>query len=508
MTKNNTPPAGYTEESAINLDRIAIAMLKKLWLILMVGIVFGSMFFFYAKAVYTEIYVSSATLAFTTTSYVTIVDDNGDELAVKEQKKHYSEKDVERYQFLLKSDVMVGRVYAALGAQYKKSDIEKSFSVSGTAIPGIFVVRVTNTDKEFCRNAIEEVIKTFPEYLQSFDTSLGIDVIKKPQEPTVSNEDKAASRAFYGLVTGAALVIVIVFIAEASRDTIRQTEDIKNKTSLRILGAVPAVEKKKSAFSKKKPGGSLLMTEDNKLEFAFVESFKAIRTKIENIAAEKGYKLFVVTSAFENEGKTTVAINIACALAQKGKSVLLVDCDLRKPSVLTMAGIKDDGKVGLLPIIKNSASYADSIKFVKPLGIFVLSSGGTSPRSTEVLDADKVREVLEKATEEFDYILIDTPPAHVVADCLVIAPLADALIFTVRRDYARVTDINETLEEIATTDVDVLGCVMTMSSPEGSGRYLSRRGRLYYYYRYRKGYYKGYYKGYRPYGYESKKEKE
>ena len=503
MTKNSTAPTGYTEESAINLDRIAVAMLKKFWLILMVGTVFGSMFLFYAKAVYTEMYVSSATLAFTTTSYVAIVDDNGDELAVKEQKKHYSDKDVERYQFLLKSDVMVGRVYDALDGQYKKTDIEKSFSVSGTAIPGIFVVRVTNNDREFCRNAIKEVIETFPEYLQSFDTSLGIDVIKKPQEPVVSNEDNAASRAFYGFVTGAALVIVIVFITEASRDTIRQTEDIKNKTSLRILGAVPAVEKKKRAFSKKKPGESLLMTEDNKLAFAFVESFKSIRTKIENIAAEKGYKLFVVTSPFENEGKTTVAINIACALAQKGKSVLLVDCDLRNPSVLNMAGIKDDGKVGLLPIIKNSASYTDSIKFVKPLGIFVLSSGGTSPRSTEVLDADKVRDVLKKAAEEFDYILIDTPPVHVVADCLVIAPLADALIFTVRRDYARVSDINETLEELAATDVDVLGCVMTMSSPESSRRCLSR-GRLYHYYRHRKGSYKSY----RSYGYESKEENE
>ena len=131
------------------------------------------------------------------------------------------------------------------------------------------------------------------------------------------------------------------------------------------------------------------------------------------------------------------------------------------------------------------------------------SSGGTSPRSTEVLDADKVRDVLKKAAEEFDYILIDTPPVHVVADCLVIAPLADALIFTVRRDYARVSDINETLEELAATDVDVLGCVMTMSSPESSRRCLSR-GRLYHYYRHRKGSYKSY----RSYGYESKEENE
>jgi len=496
----------FPDDSAIDIDRVGGALLRKLWLVLLVAVLLASLFYFYAKTTYVENYVSSATLAFTTTTYITEKDETGKDIGVIKQKTPYSDKDVDRYQFLLKSDIMVQKVYNALGDKYSKSEIENSLSVAGTSITGIFIVNVKNSDKTFCEDAINVVIETFPDYLKGFDTSLGIDVIKHPKPPVVFNQDGASKKAFYGFVIGASLVIIIIFISEVLSDTVKQIDDIREKTNTRFLGSIPTIEGKKRFLHKKEPKRNLLLTDESQVNFSFIESFKAIRTKIENIASEKGYKLFVVTSTFENEGKTTVAINLACALAQKGKSVLLVDCDLRKPSIMRMVGIKEEEKSGLIQIIKDQSSYADAIKFIKPLGIFILPSGGISPKSTEVLDADKVRDVLNKARAEFDFVIIDTPPAHVVADCLVVAPLADAMIFTIKRDYAKISDINDTLEEISSTDIDIVGSVLTMSNQEGSSRYFSRRGSLYYY-RHRRGYYKGYYQGYRPYGYEAGNEK-
>jgi polysaccharide biosynthesis transport protein len=496
----------YTDDSAIDIGRVGGALLSKLWAIVMTGLILAGLFYFFAKTTYIENYTASATLAFTTTSRIIEKDENGNEVGILTQKKPYTEKDVERYQFLLKSDVMVKKIYDALG-EYDKTEIEKSLSVSGTSITGIFTINVTNADKKFCEDAIKVVIATFPDYLKSFDTSLGIDVIKNAKPPVVSNESQAAQKAFYGFVAGAALVIFIILISEVTSETVKQTDDIRSKINARVLGAVPTVEHDRKNRKKKKSSGSLLLAGDSKENFTFVESFKAIRTKVEAIAADKGYKLFVVTSTFEGEGKTTVAINLACALAQKGKSVLLVDCDLRKPSIMRTVGIKDDEKSGLIQIIQDKSTYIESIKFLKPLGIFILPSGGVSPKSTEVLDADKVKDVFDKATAEFDYIIIDTPPAHIVADCLVVAPLADAMIFTIKRDYAKISDINDTLDEISSADIDVIGTVLTMSNEEGTGRYFSRRGGLYYYYRRKKGYYKGYYKRQAPYGYEQNLEK-
>lgn len=489
--KPETTYSKYGDDYAIDLSRIGTALLHKLWAIILVAVLISSAVYFYSQATYVECYSSNAILAFTTTERTVEEDENGTEIGILTQKKHYTQKDAERYQFLLTSDVMVQKIFDTLAGSYTQREIEESLSVSNTSITGIFMINVTNTDKEFCADAIGVVIDAFPDYLKSFDTELGIDVIKNAKPPVALNESQAERKAFYGFVLGAALIIFVVIIAEVLSDTVKQTQDIRSKIKIKFLGAIPTLEADRKRRCHRHSGA--IIVDESKERFAFTESFKAIRTKIESVAAEKGYKLFVVTSTFENEGKTTVAINLACALEQKGRSVLLVECDLRKPSIMRSVGIKDDEKNGLIQIIQGDSTYADSIKFVKSRGIFILPSGGISPKSTEVLDADKVKEVFGKAAAEFDFVIIDTPPAHIVADCLVVAPLADALIYTIKRDYAKISEINETLEEIASADIDIVGCVLTMNNEEGSGKHFFRRGGLYYDYRRRKGRYKGYY---------------
>ena len=109
-----------------------------------------------------------------------------------------------------------------------------------------------------------------------------------------------------------------------------------------------------------------------------------------------------------------------------------------------------------------------------------MPTGGISLKSTEVLDTDKVKAVIEQARKEFDYIIIDSPPAHVVSDSLVIAPLADGIIYNIRRDYAKVSEINRTLDEIRGADIDIIGAVFTMSAGEENSRYYRRKGYLRY----------------------------
>ena len=105
-----------------------------------------------------------------------------------------------------------------------------------------------------------------------------------------------------------------------------------------------------------------------------------------------------------------------------------------------------------------------------------MPTGGVSLKSTEVLDADKVRNVLEQAKKEFDYIIIDSPPSHVVTDSLVIAPLTDGIIYCVRRDYAKTNEINRTLEEIRGAGIELIGTILTMSTGEENNRYYKKKG--------------------------------
>ncbi|MBQ7548113.1 MAG: polysaccharide biosynthesis tyrosine autokinase [Clostridia bacterium] len=504
MQEMDTSRNVYYDDGAPSLDmgRLAKNLTSKLWAILLVGAVFAAAGFAIAKATYVEQYKTEATLGFMETDYVIVKDYSNSkdtQTQYKQETKFFADSDVPRYQHMIKGTEMIENIQKRLaaddvGKEYDYSYIMNSLNVSATEddVAGFFIISVTSDDKGYCERAIDIVIEEFPKYIQSFDNTISIKTINVPSDPYVSNSDGASTNAMYGFIIGALIIMFIVLIMTLVTNTVLTLDDLRRDVNVKILGSVPLLEKSSGLFNRKKkiPQGSLLITDSSKVSFTFVESFKSIRTKIENIQAEKGYKVFVVTSTYEDEGKTTVAVNIACSLAQKGKSVLLVDSDLRKPAILHAVGVKSDTRYGLIPIIKGTSTYIDSIKFIKSLGIFVLPTGGVSLKSTEVLDTEKVKNVLEQARKEFDYIIIDSPPAHVVTDSLVIAPLADGMIYNVRRDYARTSEINRTIEEIRGTDIDIVGAIFTMSSGEENSRYYKKKG----YFRYgRYGRYGSYY---------------
>ena len=482
----------YYNESGPSLDmgRLAKNLLSKLWAILLVGAIFSGAAFAIAKATYVENYRTSMTLGFMETQYVIVKDYSNSKNSTpqyREETKFYNNAVISRYQYLIKGSEMLYNIQKTLaedevGKEYSTSFIENSLSIEDTGIDGFFRINVTSTDEGYCERALKVVLEEFPKYIQSYDNTISVKLIKNPTAPVICNSDDAITKAIYGFILGAVIVVFIIFIMTITTNTVLTLENLRREVNVTVLGSIPLLEKKSGLFNQKKktPQGSLLITDTAKVSFAFVESFKAIRTKLENVKNEKGYKVFVITSTYEDEGKTTVAVNIACSLAQKGKSVLLIDSDLRKPAVLHAVVVKSDTRYGLIPIIKGTSTYVDSIKFIKSLGIFVLPTGGISLKSTEVLDTDKVKSVIEQARKEFDYIIIDAPPAHVVSDSLVIAPLADGVIYNVRRDYAKVAEINRTLDEIRGADIDIIGAVFTMSAGEENSRYYRRKGYLRY----------------------------
>lgn len=517
----------YFNEMNVGFDigRLLKNIVSKLWVILLVGAIFASTAFVVEKVNYTEVYSSTMTLAFMEKTYAIVKDYTNDEDAqqqYKQETKFFSNSSTDTYRELLKGDEMISIIKSSLanddvGEVYSESFIANSLNITSGNVASFFEISVTSEDKGYCERALPIVLEKFPGYVQSYDTTIVIKVVNRPSAPAVTNADSALQKAVFGFFVGAFLVIAVLFVITLATNTVLTLENLRRDINANVLGSIPLLERATGIFKQKKktPQGSLLITDASKVSFSFVESFKSIRTKLENIKAEKGYKVFVVTSTYEDEGKTTVAVNIACSLAQKGKSVLLIDSDLRKPAILHAVGVKSDTNYGLIPIIKGTSTYVDSIKFIKSLGIFILPTGGVSLKSTEVLDTEKVKNVIEQARKEFDYIIIDSPPAHVVSDSLVISPLADGMIYTVRRDYARVNEINRTLEEIRAADIDVVGTIFSMSGGEENSRYYRKKvygrygryGRYSRYNRYRRGNYGGGigygysgYNGYNSYG--------
>jgi capsular exopolysaccharide synthesis family protein len=180
-----------------------------------------------------------------------------------------------------------------------------------------------------------------------------------------------------------------------------------------------------------------------------------------------------VTSSIRGEGKSTTAVNLSYVLANKGHKVLLVDGDLRIPSIAKKMGVKSTP--GLTDLLIGSTADIASWKSDIHKNWYILPSGDIPPNPSELLGSKRMENVLNVLSEHFDYIIVDLPPVNIVSDAMAISSYITGLIIVIREGYTSKKDLDRCMRQIKLSDVNVLGCVMN-ESEEGSASY-SKYGR-------------------------------
>ena len=295
--------------------------------------------------------------------------------------------------------------------------------------------------------------------------------------------------------------------------TIRKEEDIARSCTNPVLASVPdmeAVSKGGYYYGYGKQAPSKSGAKDGKqtelvggrISFAAAEAYKLLRTKLQfSFVDGEGCRVVGISSALTSEGKSITAINLAYSLSQLGLRVLLIDCDMRRPSVADKLPIN---KTPGLSDYLTGQGAADSL--IQLCGIkrdenafHAISSGRTPPNPMELLSSQKMEKMVSKLRESYDYILLDLPPVGEVGDALAAAKLTDGMLVVVRQDYCDRISLNAAVRQFAFVDTKILGVVFNCTN-ETSGRYGLRR----YYRKYGKRYgnaYKGqYHYGNRPSG--------
>ena len=221
------------------------------------------------------------------------------------------------------------------------------------------------------------------------------------------------------------------------------------------------------------------------LEFTATEQYKLLRANLEFTLPE-GEKCPVigVTSSMRGEGKSTTAVNLSYVLAEKGSRVLLIDGDLRIPSVAKKMELP--GSPGLTDMLMGKAPELDHFKTELLDTWYVLPSGDIPPNPSELLGSRRMQAVLEDLKEHFDYIVIDLPPVNIVSDALSISSHISGMVVVIREDYTEKKELERCFRQLRLSNVNVLGCVMN-ESKHGTGSYSRyKRYRYYKYYRYYK----------------------
>ena len=205
------------------------------------------------------------------------------------------------------------------------------------------------------------------------------------------------------------------------------------------------------------------------------EAYRVIRTSVQFAQAGKELQTIALTSCTPNEGKSTTIANLAVVLTQAGKSVLLIDCDMRNPTVHKNFNLSN--KVGLSSCISMGTALADAVQKTNIEGLDALTAGVIPPNPSELLGSERMKNILQRAKEEYDYVLIDTPPVMPVTDALIVSRFVDGMILVIASAEVKVEMAREVKNQLVHSGANILGVVLNKVRSEHHGY-----GYGYYYY--------------------------
>jgi len=315
-------------------------------------------------------------------------------------------------------------------------------------------------------------------------------IVDNARPPAGPIEPDIPRNLLFGLVLGLASGVGLAFVLEALDSTVRTTEQAQMISGLASLGMIPLGSK--STREGSNPKRLVLTTSKEAVELVtqarpqsqMAESYRALRTSLLLSSLGAPPKVIMITSALPQEGKTTTSINTAVVLAQKGVRVLLIDGDLRRPSIHKTLGMGPHS--GLSNVLTGSTTLDDAIVRTSLLpNLFVLPAGTPPPNPAELLASSNMRDVLLQLREQYDHIVIDTPPSLSVTDAVVLSPRADAVILVIRSGQTSKQALRRSRDILFQVNAKLVGVLLNavdLTSPD-----------YYYYYEYQ-GKYAGYYR--------------
>ncbi len=307
-------------------------------------------------------------------------------------------------------------------------------------------------------------------------------VVDPANVPNIAYAPKKTQIVSIAAAVALLIGVMLSLLLDRISNTINTASDVEVRLGVPMLGYL----QKMPNTGKKSASTELSFLSDSQSLFA--ESIRTIRTGVMMGALDSAKKVIVVTSSVPSEGKTTVCFNLACALAQVHKSVLLVDADLRRPKLGRLIG-RDKNAPGLSNMVSGVAPISECIVKHEQGGFHVLTAGFIPPNPLELLSSAKFMDVLHKLKEAFDVVLIDSPPLGLVSDALVLSQVANEIIFIVKADSTPYQLARSNIKRLVLADAPILGVVLNQLDLERAEKYY--------------GEYSGYgrYSGYKGYAY-------
>lgn len=483
-----------SDEIEIDLKKLFTALVDRIGVIFACGCLLASLFFGYAHLFITPTYSSTAML------YV-----NSSNLSLAGSKVSISTQELSAAKSLIDTYIVILNTRTTLEEVLEKADIDyysyqqlsrmlTAKSVNGTEV---FSVTVTSTDPAEAELLANTIAQLMPNRIASIVDGSSARIVDTAVESSVPVAPIYLNYLLNGFVLGTIVSAVIVVLLALFDDKVSDSEAVSKKFGKPILAVIPDLTAHGTSSSyagrenmgrRRNERGSAALDEHSigdTLSFAAKEAYKRLRTNIDFSLPKdsKNCRIIGITSSLSGEGKSTTAINLAYTMAQAEKHVLLIEADMRLPTVYRRLGLKS--APGLSNLLIGQCSATDILqKTSLSSNIRVISAGDLPPNPTELLDSVRMRNTLEVLSGFFSVIIVDLPPVISVSDALSVSKYLDGMLLVVRQDYCDVASLRATINQLDFSKAKTAGFVVTDAKIQKKP--YKRYGKKYGYYDYAK----------------------
>ncbi|MBZ5733285.1 polysaccharide biosynthesis tyrosine autokinase [Nocardioides sp. TRM66260-LWL] len=378
----------------------------------------------------------------------------------------YLNSRIKSYPGLISSPLVLEPVIKKLGLQTTPEALADKISAS--VGDGTYLMDVTVDDDsptlaaEIANEASKQlitVIENLDASGSSSDAPVKLSIVKPAATPTSPRTPEPFLNIALGLVGGLGLGIAAAGLRDVLDTSLKSEAEVEQSTGLPTIGVVP-VSNDVSA--------SMIGQGQRSKSFGWGEAYRKLRTNISYLDPDNPPRALLVTSSQPKEGKTTTAANLAATLAQSGRRVILLDADLRRPSIAKQLGLVPD--VGLTNVIAGRATISEVVQQVDSFD--VVTSGPIPPNPSELLGSNAFARLVETLKVSYDAIVIDSPPVLAVTDAAVMSTCADTVLLVCKANSTRRQELIRALDGLAAVDARVAGVVLNQM-PVNSAVYYS-----------------------------------
>lgn len=387
------------------------------------------------------------------------------------QGSNFTEEQMGSYAEVITSPLVLEPVIDTLGLKTSPQELMPSVSTVIPANTVILEVAVTRTDPQqatVIANAIADearrvVVDLAPEK-EGGGQAVKATILSPALVPTAPASPNVPRNLGVGLVLGVIAGVVVALLRNALDTKVRSDEDLRAVTDRPVLGAI--------AFDEAVPLHPVMVA-DRPLSGPS-EAIRRLRTNLQFVETANDSKSIVLTSSVPGEGKSTTAINLAVATDAAGSRTLLIDADLRRPSVAEYLGM--EGRAGLTSVLIGRADVSDVIQKWHHSDLDVLTSGPIPPNPSELLGSAAMTKLIRELAETYDVILLDTPPLLAATDAAVLGKLCDGAVVVVGADRIRRGQLGDSLRTLDTAGAPALGVVLNKVARREAPSYVYESG--------------------------------